>query len=48
MAQTLKDLLKTKILVGQVYSIDEVNGTIEVKYITESGFKKFNIPSVFV
>ena len=48
MAQTLKDLLKTKILVGQVYSIDEVNGTIEVKYITESGFKKFTIPSVFV
>ena len=48
MAQELKDLFKTKILVGQVYSIDETNGVIEVKYISDSGFKKFNIPSVFV
>lgn len=48
MAQELKDIFKTKILVGQVYSIDETNGVIEVKYISDSGFKKFNIPSVFV
>lgn len=48
MAQELRDIFKTKILVGQVYSIDETNGVIEVKYISDSGFKKFNIPSVFV
>lgn len=48
MSQELKNLLKTKILIGQVYSLDEVNGIIEVSYLTQTGFKKFNVPSVFV
>ena len=41
------DKFKTKIIVGQVHSIDSVNGKISVSYLTEQGFKTFNVPSVF-
>ena len=44
----LKELLKTKITLGQIYSIDENEGKVKVKYLTESGFKTLNMPAVYM
>ena len=41
------DKFKTKIIIGQIHSIDPANGKISVSYLTEQGFKTFNMPSVF-
>ena len=45
--ERLEDVLRSKLILGRIHSIDETKGMVEVSYITETGFQKFNIPSVF-